>query len=100
MLMALNNAGVMPAPPQYYAHCGKYSAPGKYVLCCMQNPHNRCSGHSSVVAPAQPAASEEIEPGLQDSPAGVGNEAGVTARPRSAFFRNLARRMVEEMEDG
>jgi hypothetical protein len=46
MLLALHTGGTLPQPPSYYAHCGKYSSPGKYVICTVKNPHGRCGGWS------------------------------------------------------
>ncbi len=100
MLMALNNGGVLTQPPQYYAHCRKYSAPRKYAICRMQNPHGRCLGHS--MAAVRPSGTETLghsEPSHTEPAPRPGVEGGASPRPRSTFFRDLARHLVQDIDD-
>lgn len=47
MRLAMHSDGSMPSIPEYYAHCAKYSEPGRFVLCRSRNPHNQCPAWSA-----------------------------------------------------
>jgi hypothetical protein len=97
MLMALTN-GTLLEPPQYYAHCTKYSAPRKFVICRMQNPHDRCRGHSMAVPLSGTGVPAHIEPSHPAPAPSHDVEERASRRPRSTFFQNLARRLVQDVD--
>jgi hypothetical protein len=39
-------------PPEYLAHCGRFSGPRAFIPCAVQNPHDRCAGWEPVGAAA------------------------------------------------
>jgi hypothetical protein len=52
MLLATDTGGEMPAPPEYYATCKRFSGSGRYALCNVRNYHGYCLDHSERGRPS------------------------------------------------
>ena len=50
MAQAYYHGRMVLRPPQYLAHCGRFSGPRAFIPCAVQNPHDRCAGWEPVDA--------------------------------------------------
>jgi len=104
MLEALQGGGTMTRVPQYYAWCERYSTAGAYVIASARNADGRCGGWQGAGAPGLPAQGasppswpaapqqphDPWQPPPQDPPQ-------APQRPPSQTFRNLAKRLIREL---